>query len=353
MKSLPGKSLYSGSLPEGCIMCAKGAKMVLFISGICDAKCFYCPISEQKKMNDVMFADEMPISGFRDAIFEANMIKATGTGITGGDPLKFYQRTSEYITALKENFGNSHHIHLYTISGSKQAIESVGKAGLDEIRFHPPEEIWSHMDRSIFKDRIKWARDMGMSVGIEVPSLPGRDKDMKNLIEFSRRMELDFINLNELEFSETNYTNLLGNNYSVKNDVESGATGSQALAIKMVKETPDFTVHYCSASFKDSVQLKNRLKRRAKNVARSMDVITREGTIIKGIIEGAPVPEIMNALKVIGFPESMMQANTVRKRVEIAPWLIEELKGKVDFELYEVEEYPTWDALEVERLKLN
>ena len=84
-----------------------------------------------------------------------------------------------------------------------------------------------------------------------------------------------------------------------------------------------------------------------------MDVITREGTIIKGIIEGAPVPEIMNALKVIGFPESMMQANTVRKRVEIAPWLIEELKGKVDFELYEVEEYPTWDALEVERLKLN
>ena len=261
MKSLPGKSYYTGDLPTGCKMCAKGAKMVLFVSGICDAKCFYCPISEPKKMKDVMFADEMPLRNMRDAIYEANMIQATGTGITGGDPLKFYERTSDYIRILKEEFGNSHHIHLYTISGSKEAIDAVGKAGLDEIRFHPPEEIWNVMDRSIFKQRIKWARDCGMSVGIEVPSLPDREDDMRSLIDFSRRMDLDFINLNELEFSETNFENLLGRNYSVKNDVESGAKGSQAMAIKMVRENPEFTVHYCSASFKDSVQLKNRLKR--------------------------------------------------------------------------------------------
>ena len=353
MKSLPGRSAYTGTLPTGCTMCAKGAKMVLFISGICDAKCFYCPISEQKKMKDVMYADEMPISGFRDAIFEANMIQATGTGITGGDPLKFYERTSDYIRALKDNFGEKHHIHLYSISGSKEGIESVARAGLDEIRFHPPEEIWSHMDRSIFRDRIKWARDSGMNVGIEVPSLPGRTEDMKNLIDFSRRMELDFINLNELEFSETNFGNLLGHDYSVKNDVESGTKGSQELAIKMVKDNPDFTVHYCSASFKDSVQLKNRLKRRAKNVARDIDVITKDGTIIKGIIEGGKAEEIMASLTSIGVPESMMQVNSAKRRVEIAPWLVEDLKGKIQYELYEVEEYPTWDALEVERLRIN
>lgn len=352
MKSLPGKSVYNGHLPLGCTMCAKGAKMVLFVSGICDAKCFYCPLSEQKKMNDVMFADEMPLANMKDAIFEAKMIQATGTGITGGDPLKFYERTAEYIKILKEEFGDSHHIHLYTISGSKEAIETVAKAGLDEIRFHPPEEIWRVMDRSIFKDRIKWSRDMGMSVGIEVPSLPGRFEDTRALIDFSRKMDLDFINLNELEFSETNYENLLGKNYKIKNDVESGAKDSQKLAIDMVKENPDFTVHYCSASFKDGVQLKNRLKRRAKNVAKPYDIVTKDGTIIRGIIQGGPVEEMAEALLNIGIPKNEMQINKIKRRVEIAPWIVDDLKGKLDYEIYQIEEYPTWDAIEIERVKI-
>ncbi len=352
MKSLPGKSYYTGELPLGCKMCAKGAKMVLFVSGICDAKCFYCPISEPKKMKDVMFADEMPLRNMRDAIFEANMIQATGTGITGGDPLKFYERTSEYIKILKEEFGNGHHIHLYTISGSKEAIESVARAGLDEIRFHPPEEIWSVMDKSIFKQRIKWARDAGMSVGIEVPSLPGREEDMKALIDFSRRMDLDFINLNELEFSETNYKNLLGRNYEVKNDVESGAKGSQELAIKMVRENPDFTVHYCSASFKDSVQLKNRLKRRAKSIARPFDSVTKDGTIIRGAVEGDDPDRIYSELISVGVPKEQMHINYGKKRVEVPPWILEDLKQYVNYEMYEIEEYPTWDAIEVERIKI-
>jgi pyruvate formate-lyase activating enzyme-like uncharacterized protein len=352
MINLPGKSVYTGDLPLGCTMCAKGAKMVLFVSGICDAKCFYCPISEPKKMKDVMYADEMPLRNMKDAIYEAKMIQATGTGITGGDPLKFFDRTAEYIKILKEEFGDGHHIHLYTISGSKQAIETVGKAGLDEIRFHPPEEIWNVMDKSIFKDRIKWSRDMGMNVGIEVPSLPGREEDTRNLIDFCRKMDLDFINLNELEFSETNYGNLLGRNYSIKNDVESGAKGSQQQAIKMVKENPDFTVHYCSASFKDGVQLKNRLKRRAKNVARPIDVVTAEGTIIRGIVQGGDLNEMAEVLMTLGVPKSDIGFNRPKKRLEISPWVAEDLKSRTSFDIYQVEEYPTWDALEVERVKI-
>ncbi|MHB1493055.1 MAG: radical SAM protein [Thermoplasmataceae archaeon] len=352
MRHLSGDSAYNGKLPVGCQMCARGAKMVLFVSGICDAKCFYCPLSEQKKMKDVMYADEMPLSNMRDVIYEAKMIQATGTGITGGDPLKYYDRTSEYIKILKEEFGPSHHIHLYTISGSKEAIDTTAKAGLDEIRFHPPEEIWNMMDRSVFKDRIKWSKDNGLVVGIEVPSLPGREKETLALIDFARRMDVEFINLNELEFSETNFENLLGKNYKIKSDYESGAKGSQNLAIKMVKENPDYAVHYCSAAFKDGVQLKNRLKRRAKNAARSIDVVTKDGTIIKGIVEGANIYEIREELIRLGVNQLDIHINPVKKRVEIPPWIMEDLKGKIDYDLYEIEEYPTWDAIEVERVKI-
>lgn len=352
MKKLAGGSAYSGKLPIGCQQCARGGKMVLFVSGICDASCFYCPISSGKKMQDVMYADEMPLSSMHDAILEAKMIDAMGTGITGGDPLKYYGRTAEYITMLKGEFGNSHHIHLYTISGSRKAIETVASAGLDEIRFHAPEEIWSRMDTSAFKNRIKWSQDAGMVVGIEVPAIPGTEESTGKLIEFSRKMDLDFINLNELEFSETNFEKLLGRGFSVKNDVESGAEGSGSLALKMVREYPDFPVHYCSAAFKDGVQLKNRLKRRAKNIARPIDVITDDGTIIRGIIQGRDLNEIVGMLMEVGVDREMIHINVPRNRVEVPPWLLPELKKVLDLDMYEIEEYPTWDAIEVERLKI-
>lgn len=352
MNRLPGGSAYTGKLPLGCVQCAKGGKMVLFVSGICDAKCFYCPLSTGKKMQDVMYADEMPLRDMHDAILEGKMIDAMGTGITGGDPLKYYLRTSDYIRMLKEEFGDHHHIHLYTIGGTKKAIDTVASAGLDEIRFHAPEEIWSRMDSSAFRNRIKWAQDRGMTVGIEVPAIPDTESSTSDLIDFSRRMDLDFINLNELEFSETNFENLLGRGYSVKNDVESGARGSSELALKMVRENRDFPVHYCSAAFKDGVQLKNRLKRRAKNVARPIDAITKDGTIIRGIIQGAEIHDIVSRLREIGVEQEMIHLNVPRNRVEVPPWILPELKKLLDLELYEVEEYPTWDAIEVERLRI-
>ncbi|EQD27386.1 radical SAM domain protein, partial [mine drainage metagenome] len=229
---------------------------------------------------------------------------------------------------------------------------ATAKAGLDEIRFHPPEEIWNVMDKSIFKDRIKWSKDNGMVVGIEVPSLSGREKETRELVDFARRMDVEFINLNELEFSETNFENLLGKNYKIKSDYESGAKGSQNLAIKMVREHPDFAVHYCSSAFKDGVQLKNRLKRRAKNAARPIDVITKDGTIIKGIVEGPNIYEIREELIKFGVDPEDIHINPVRKRVEIPPWIIEDLKGNLEYDFYEIEEYPTWDAIEVERVKI-
>lgn len=349
---MAGDSAFSGRLPLGCQLCAKGGKMVLFISGICDAKCFYCPLSENRKMKDVLYADEMPISGIHGAIQEARMIDATGTGITGGDPLKYYERTSEYISGLKSEFGDKHHTHLYTITGSKDAIEAVARAGLDEIRFHPPEEIWHVMERSVFRDRVKWARDNNLSVGIEVPSLPDMLEETSKLIDFARKYDLDFINLNELEFSETNAGNLIGRGYTIKNDVESGATGSRDMAFNLVKENSDFAVHYCSASFKDGIQMRNRLKRRADNVALRTDVVTADGTIIRGIVEADDLDRVESILLSSGVPARYIHKNRARKRIELPPWILEDLKG-LGLDVYEVEEYPTWDSIEVERVKIG
>ena len=112
IKKLPKNSFYFGKLPKGCKLCGKGAKLVLLVTGKCGRRCFYCPLSTEKKGRDVIFANEKLVRAEDDIIEEAKLINALGTGITGGDPMAVPNRTIAYIKLLKNAFGHNHHIHL-------------------------------------------------------------------------------------------------------------------------------------------------------------------------------------------------------------------------------------------------
>ena len=49
-------SMAIGAIPEGCRLCEEGAKMVLFVTGLCSYHCFYCPVSDEKMYKDVVYA---------------------------------------------------------------------------------------------------------------------------------------------------------------------------------------------------------------------------------------------------------------------------------------------------------
>ena len=78
---------------EGCIQCQMGSKLVLFITGNCHWRCDYCPLSETRRDIDHMFANERRCESFDEVIEEAKAMRATGAGITGGDPLMARERT--------------------------------------------------------------------------------------------------------------------------------------------------------------------------------------------------------------------------------------------------------------------
>lgn len=340
-------------LSEGCKLCQQGAKMVLFVTGICPRNCFYCPLSDERGGRDVIFANERSVKNDSDVIEEARLMDALGTGITGGEPLLKVERVLHYIRLLKSAFGPEHHIHLYTSQApEKGTLSALAEAGLDEIRFHPPHSLWETLENSPYARAIETATELGISTGIEIPALPNAEK----LALFAVRAKI-FLNLNELEFSETNSKGLEEHGFALESDLSNAAEGSLSLA-KAACEA-EGRVHFCTSNYKDAVQLRKRLQRIARNTARLFDETTEDGTLVYGLIEGKgslPSHELelaKAALDELGVPPELFEVK--KDSIELAWWVLDDLKEALelfDTSLSIIERYPFEDGLVVEVMPL-
>jgi uncharacterized protein len=333
-------------LTRGCQICRIGAGLVLFVTGLCERSCPYCPLSEERRGKDLTYANERLVDEIEDVLEEAKLIGALGTGITGGEPLLKLDRVLEYINALKKEFGPEHHIHLYTgLLPEKEVLARLKDAGLDEIRFHP--QTSDLKDPSRLKRTLQDAKSLGLESGIEMPAMAPAPA----LVQAVKDADA-FLNLNELEFSETNRQSLGRMGFS-PHELDCGAEGSESLA-KNHFSNPDLKIHYCPSRFKDSVQLRERLKRRAERTARQFDSPTDDGTLIYGIITSDKgLNEAISMLKAMDVPDEMFSA--LDDRIEIAAVILEEiskeLKG-IGCNISLVERYPLEDGLVVERIPL-
>jgi len=274
IKSTPYFSYKIGNLPKGCQLCVKGQKLVLFVTGLCPRCCYFCPISDKKYKKDVTYADEWPATNIHQIIKEAILIDAKGAGFTGGDPLCKLWRTLFCLRKLKKQFGKKFHTHLYT------SLDLINKAGLDEIRFH------LDLDNNKLWNKIKLAKKYNWKVGVEIPVIPKKEKQTKKLIDFLSKIKIDFLNLNELEIADNKVNKLTELGYKTKNTLSYAVKGSEESALILLKYCKGKikNVHYCTATLKDRIQLANRIKRRAKNIAKPFDIINKEGTLTRGVI---------------------------------------------------------------------
>ena len=258
----PGRGLLSKpALARGCQLCFAGSKAVIFITGVCDDNCYYCPVSREKLGRRLLYVNEEPVPSVEEIPLEIARSGATGASITGGDPLIAVDLVVEAVRLLKEHFGAGFHIHLYTSGryASPEILALLDTAGLDEIRFHPT--------RLEFLERAAWAkRNTSMSVGVEIPVGPGLEEWARKVIEEADRLGLDFVNLNELEFVEPNARALLARGLRESPSRPFTVEGSLESAIRIVEwasENVGIPVHFCPASFKDSIQTRNRFRRTA------------------------------------------------------------------------------------------
>jgi len=304
--------------------------MVLFVTGRCHRSCWYCPLSSERKGTDTVYANEVPVDIPSQIIEVAEMMSALGTGVTGGEPLLCLDKVTLYCRMLKEHFGPEHQIHLYTAKAPTDEELGQMKGLVDEIRLHPPRELWDTILDTDYIRSAKRAKEMGFDIGIEVPALPGLELLIPAL------PYLDFLNINELEWGETNAYAMRERGYDLADELHNAIDGAKAWAEELCRHGK---VHWCSSGFKDSVQLRERLKRIAENTARPFDEITDDGTIVYGVLE--PLEGRKEAM--IQVCGERLEPDSFEERddhIEMAWWLLEKYAGEFPGNKYVIERYP-------------
>ncbi len=116
-------------------------------------------------------------------------------------------------------------------------------------------------------------------------------------------------------------------------------------------------VHYCSSRFKDGVQLRQRLLRRAERTAPAFADRTTDGTVVLGIIESTGRGDFSRwasrVARTVHLEAGSYRLDPARRRLELAPEVLRRAARRLPWPAFEIEVYPTEDALEVERNPLN
>jgi pyruvate formate-lyase activating enzyme-like uncharacterized protein len=355
---------------EGCIQCQMGSKLVLFVTGNCHWQCDYCPLSEARRDIDWMFANERRCETFDEVIEEARAMRATGAGITGGDPLMARERTLEGIARLKAEFGPGFHLHMYTsIPFRPEGAAEFAEAGLDEIRFHLLD-----LETERYRETIAACSRAGILTGVEIPCEPDKEEDLLELLETLRDLEVSFLNLNELEITVGNHHNMELRGFNLSTEITAGAAGSAELAIAMrdrvmaaergepdpkdgeMREAYGYHLKFCTAVYKDAGQLRRRFLRRGEATIAPHEVLTDDGTLLFGAIgasEDTKEAWMSELVSVTGLPQRFLLWDEVNGRIEMPLVVAESIAEDVDAPVSMVEVLPTHERLEVTVVWLN
>ena len=357
---------------EGCIQCQTGSKLVLFITGHCHWMCDYCPLSETRREIDFMYANErrVDIGDWGAVIEEARAMNATGAGITGGDPVMARERVLEGIKILKKEFGDDFHLHMYTsIPFKSEWARDFADAGLDEIRFH-----FLNLDSDKYRKTISACSESGMLTGVELPCEPDKEEELMILLEKLREMDVDFLNLNELEITVGNHDNMELRGFNLSTEITAGAAGSAELSISMrdrvmaaqfgipdpldgiIREPYGFHLKFCTATYKDSGQLRRRFIRRGEHTIAPHETLTDDGTLIFGAVHSSPSEQsdwIDEITKETGLPSRFLYWDEKNSRIEMPLVVAEDIAEMVESEVSMIEVTPTFERMELTVVILN
>ncbi len=267
---------YHKQISNGCSLCGQGKWSCIFITGKCNAKCFYCPASQE--------SDGIPTS--QNLHFETpeayaeyiNYFRFKGVSFSGGEPLLFFDRTLEYLERIRKDCAPDIYIWMYTngILADEEKFRKLAAAGLNEVRFDIGATHFS-------LDKIAFAKGIIPNITIEIPAVPEEKEKLKQLLPEMIKAGVTNLNLHQLRLTKHNAPKLLKHNYTYIHAEQPVVLESELAALEIVdyarENNLEIGVNYCSFFFKNRFQKAGFRNQIAKALAAPDEIITEKGFI--------------------------------------------------------------------------
>jgi pyruvate formate-lyase activating enzyme-like uncharacterized protein len=269
-----GTKVDCTSLSPGCRHCGAGGWSCLFVNGVCNGQCFYCPTAQDDSgppvTNGLTFSDPDEYADY------VATLGFSGVSISGGEPLLSPELSLAFLRAVRKRCGDAVHLWLYT-NGTMLTAElchALKDAGLDEIRF----------DLGAVRYNLKKLR---LAVGniptvtVEIPAVPEDEELLKLKMVEMAEAGVKHLNLHQMRLTPHNFAALTARGYTFLHGEKVTLLDSELCALRMVRfgleQQIPLPVNYCSFTYKRRFQLAASRRRAALSICGSGETVTEPG----------------------------------------------------------------------------
>jgi uncharacterized protein len=276
---------HLGDLSPGCRICGLGEWSCLFINGRCNCRCFYCPTVQNEI--GVPMTNRVPFATPDEYADYVARFGFSGVSISGGEPMLTFERTIDYIRAVRGRLGAGMHIWMYTNGTlvTPEHLRDLRSAGLNEIRF----DI-SAVDYNLDKPRM--AADLIGCVTVEIPAIPEDFGRMAALLPELSRAGVRHLNLHQLRLTPHNWDHLKQRDYTYLHGERVTVLESELTALALMqaarKAHLPLGINYCSFVYKRRYQQAATRRRNARGIMKASEAVTENGFIRTMTLAGDP-----------------------------------------------------------------
>lgn len=266
--------LFTHTLSPGCERCGSGDWSCLFVNGICNAGCFYCPASQNEAglpmTNTLTFSKPEDYAGY------VNRFGIRGVSFSGGEPFLTFDRVISHLLAVKKYVDHPVYTWMYT-NGLL-----VNRDKLLELRDHGLEEIRFDLSANRYKtDALKQAVGIIPRVTVEIPAIPEDLPVTKRLLSELSDAGVDHLNLHQIRCTPHNCDHLIKRGYTFLHGPRVTVLETEFAALALINHTLERSIHlpvnYCAFTYRHQFQGAGARRRHSAMIASPLDGVTRTG----------------------------------------------------------------------------
>lgn len=268
--------LYTHSLSPGCSLCGNGEWSCLFINGICNGKCFYCPSTQTEKGQPM--TNTLEFKNANDYADYVRVFNIKGVSFSGGEPFMTFDRVLLFLKTLRSRVSHPLYIWMYTngLLVTEDKLKILRDSGLNEIRFDLSADSYR-------LDALKKAVGIIPCVTVEIPAIPEDLDKTRPLLTTLHREGVNHLNLHQLRCTPFNKSRLIHRNYTFLHGAKVTVLETELTALKLIRYALDenipLPINYCSFTFRSQFQKAAALKRNCLIMKAAHEDMTKTGHI--------------------------------------------------------------------------